>query len=88
MTNKTPRPPVQGAAVVGGVLNKRCSSSPTTGPDIAQPPKRKAGGPHRHAGKSDGPSPRDAARQYSSAQLHDMDRRFRLAMARVGKAPL
>jgi len=79
--------PVDGAAAVGEVARKRrCDSSPTTTHSTAQPPKRKGGGPHRHVSKFDEPVPEDAARPYSSTQLHDMDQRFRLAMARAGKA--
>jgi len=79
--------PMDGAAGVGEVASRqRCGSSPTSTHGIVQPPKRKGGGPHRHASKSDEPVPEDARGPYSSARLHEMDQRFRLAMARAGKA--
>jgi hypothetical protein len=49
----------------------------------ARKQKRKGGGPHRHASKSDEPGPEDAAKPYSTAQLAKMDARF---SARITKA--
>jgi hypothetical protein len=54
---------------------------------MSAPLKRKGGGPHRHASKSDGPSPQDAAGPYSAAELGKMNAGFGRAMAREGRKP-
>jgi len=74
--------PVDGAAAVGEVASKK-RSSPTTIPSTEQPPKRKGGGPHRHASKFDGPVPEDAARPYSTVRLTEMNARFLSAITRA-----